>query len=168
MSPILDANSLECPSHGPEQTRRLGVRMGELLRAGDLVCLEGALGAGKTCLAQGIGRGCGVTESLISPTYTLIHEYQRPHEGPTLYHVDLYRIAGVPEALHLGLDDYLDDVAAITVIEWPERVEELLPEDRLWITLRHLKGSKRILLFSAHGTRYELLLREFRKRAFGV
>jgi tRNA threonylcarbamoyladenosine biosynthesis protein TsaE len=168
MSPILDAHSIECPSHSPEQTRRLGVRLGELLHGGDLVCLEGALGAGKTCLAQGIGRGCGVSEPLISPTFTLIHEYQRPHNGMALYHVDLYRIANPREALGLGLDDYLDDRTAIIVIEWPERARELLPEERLWILMRHIEGDRRILLFSARGARYEALLREFRKRAFGV
>jgi tRNA threonylcarbamoyladenosine biosynthesis protein TsaE len=155
MSPILDAHSLECPSHSPEQTQRLGVRLGELLHAGDLICLEGALGAGKTCLAQGIGRGCGVTEALISPTFTLVHEYASAKNSGALYHVDLYRIAGAREAVGLGLDDYLDDPSAIMVIEWPERAEELLPEER-------------ILLFSAYGARYEELLREFRRRAFGV
>jgi tRNA threonylcarbamoyladenosine biosynthesis protein TsaE len=168
MSPILDAHTIECPSHSPEQTRRLGVRLGELLRPGDLVCLEGALGAGKTRLAQGIGRGCGVTERLVSPTFTLIHEYQRPRNGCALYHVDLYRIASAQEALGLGLDDYLDDRTAITVIEWPERARELLPQQRLWILLRHVKGNRRILQFSACGTRYEALLRAFRKQAFGV
>ena len=168
MSPILDPNSIECPSHSTAQTQRLGARLGELLQPGDLICLEGALGAGKTCLAQGIGRGCGVPDALISPTYTLIHEYQRPHDGRALYHVDLCRIAGVQDALCLGLTDYVDDRAAITVIEWPERVKELLPEQRLWILMRHVKGDRRILLFSAHGARYEALLREFRRRAFGV
>jgi tRNA threonylcarbamoyladenosine biosynthesis protein TsaE len=168
MSPILDAHSLECPSHSPEQTQRLGVRLGELLHAGDLICLEGALGAGKTCLAQGIGRGCGVTEALISPTFTLVHEYGSAKNSGALYHVDLYRIAGAREAVGLGLDDYLDDPSAIMVIEWPERAEELLPEERLWILIRLVEGNKRILLFSAHGARYEELLREFRRRAFGV
>ncbi len=168
MSPILDANSIECPSHGPEQTRRLGVRLGELLRAGDLICLEGELGAGKTCLAQGIGRGCGVAESLISPTFTFIHEYKLSKSGTALCHVDLYRISDVPDALGLGLDDYLDDRSAITVIEWPEHVEELLPQERLWILIRFIEGSKRIMLFSARGARYEELLRTFRRRAFGI
>ncbi len=168
MSPILDAHSIECPSHSPEQTRRLGVRLGELLRAGDLVCLEGALGAGKTCLAQGIGRGCGVADSLISPTYTLIHEYQRPQDDFFLFHVDLYRISGAQEALGLGLGDYVDDESAVTLIEWPERARELLPKQRLWISIRHIESRKRILLFSARGARYEALLRVFRKRAFGV
>lgn len=168
MSPILDAHSIECPSHSPEQTQRLGVRLGELLRAGDLVCLEGTLGAGKTCLAQGIGRGCGMAESLISPTFTLIHEYQRPQDDLRLYHVDLYRISGAQEALGLGLGDYVDDESAITLIEWPERARELLPQEKLWIVLRHVEVHKRILLLSACGERYEELLREFRKRAYGV
>ena len=98
MSPILDPNSLECPTHSWEQTQRMGVRLGELLRPGDLVCLEGALGAGKTCLAQGIGRGCGVTETLISPTYTFIHEYRLAKTGTRFNHVDLYRISSAIEA----------------------------------------------------------------------
>lgn len=168
MAPILDAHSLECPSHSAEQTQRLGVRLGELLRPGDLICLEGALGAGKTCLAQGIGRGCGVAESLISPTFTFIHEYRLPRSGSPLYHVDLYRISNAHETAELGLDDYLADPSAITVIEWPEQAEELLPEERLWISIRLIESNKRLLLFSAHGARTEALLRRFRKRAFGV
>lgn len=168
MSPILDAHSIECPSHSPKQTRRLGVRLGELLRGGDLICLEGALGAGKTCLAQGIGRGCGVAESLISPTFTFIHEYKRPRNGTMLYHVDLYRVSGAQEAMGLGLDEYLDDRSAITVIEWPEQARELLPDERLWISIKFIVGDKRILLFSACGARYEALLLEFRKQAFGI
>ena len=168
MSPILDPNSLECPTHSWEQTQRMGVRLGELLRPGDLVCLEGALGTGKTCLAQGIGRGCGVTDALISPTYTFIHEYRLARTGARFNHVDLYRISSVSEAEDLGLNDYLDDGAAITVIEWPEQAEELLPDNRLWISIRHIESNKRILLFSAHGARFEALLRDFRRRAFGV
>ncbi len=168
MSPILDANSLECPSHSPRQTQRLGARLGELLRPGDVVCLEGALGSGKTCLAQGIGRGCGVAEGLVSPTFTLIHEYRRLHNGAPLYHVDMYRIGSVEEAIGLGLEEYLDDPEAIVLMEWPERVSALLPAERLWVRIRRLPGNKRILLFSAHGQRYRELLRAFRKRAFGV
>jgi tRNA threonylcarbamoyladenosine biosynthesis protein TsaE len=144
------------------------VRLGELLRAGDIVCLEGPLGAGKTCLAQGIGRGCGVTEALISPTFTLIHEYKQLRNSAVLYHVDLYRISSVQEAAELGLEDYLDDQSAITVIEWPERAEDLLPTEKLWVSIRIVTGNKRIMLFSAQGERFETLIREFRKQAFGV
>jgi tRNA threonylcarbamoyladenosine biosynthesis protein TsaE len=168
MAPILDVNSLECPSHSPEQTQRLGVRLGELLRGGDLICLEGPLGAGKTCLAQGIGRGCGVTERLISPTFTFVHEYTNLRNSAALYHVDLYRATSPEDALSLGLEDYLDDPEGITVIEWPEQAAELLPEERLWILIRPIEPNKRILLLKAQGQRYEELLRAFRQRAFGV
>ena len=168
MSPILDENNLECPSHSAQQTQRLGVRLGELLRAGDLICLEGKLGAGKTCLAQGIGRGCGISESLISPTYTFIHEYKMPRSGAAVYHIDLYRISQAQEALGLGLGDYLADRSAIALIEWPERAEAVLPEERLWIAMRIIGINKRIMLLTAHGDRYKELLHSFRKRAFGV
>ncbi len=167
MSPILDPHSLECFSHSQEQTQRLGARLGELLRPGDLVCLEGELGAGKTQFAQGVGRGWGVLETLTSPTFTLISEYQRPRDGAWLYHVDLYRIASVEEAIGFGLEDYLDDDALI-LVEWPERVLPLLPEERLWIQIEMISGTKRLLRMQATGERYQALLRAFRERAFGV
>jgi tRNA threonylcarbamoyladenosine biosynthesis protein TsaE len=138
------------------------------LQAGDLICLEGDLGSGKTCLAQGIGRGWGVAERLISPTFTLVHEYQRPRDGLYFYHVDLYRVARPEEVYSLGLDDYLDDSEAVTIIEWAEQAGDLLPSERLWVTLRHIDNTRRGLLFSAQGARYESLLGIFRKRAFGA
>ncbi len=168
MSPILDQHTVDFISHSPEQTQRLGVRLGGLLQAGDLVCLEGELGSGKTCLAQGIGRGWGVAERLISPTFTLVHEYQRPRDGLYFYHVDLYRVEKADEVYSLGLDDYLDDSEAVIAIEWAEHAGEMLPEERLWIRLRHIDSTRRGLLFSAQGTRYEVLLGAFRKRAFGA
>jgi tRNA threonylcarbamoyladenosine biosynthesis protein TsaE len=133
-----------------------------------MICLEGALGTGKTCLAQGIGRGCGVTEPLVSPTFTFIHEYTRPKNNSALYHVDLYRISSAQEAVGIGLNEYLDDRSAITLIEWPEQIQELLPAERLWVSIRLIEGNKRLILFSAHGARYEALLRIFRKEAFGI
>ena len=72
--PILDPHTLDFLSHGAGQTQRYGVRLGELLEPGDLVCLNGALGAGKTCLSNGIGRGFGIAEPLTSPTFTLANE----------------------------------------------------------------------------------------------
>src|SRR5687768_10234172 len=92
--PILDPHTLDFLSHGPEQTQRYGVRLGELLAPGDLVCLAGQLGAGKTNLANGIGRGFGIDEPLTSPTFTLVNEYRRPGDGRTLVHVDAYRLSG--------------------------------------------------------------------------
>jgi tRNA threonylcarbamoyladenosine biosynthesis protein TsaE len=166
--PILDEHTLDFISHSPDQTRRLGARLGALLRPSDLICLEGELGTGKTCLAQGIGLGLGVVEPLTSPTFTLIAEHRPPPPAPILYHIDLYRLnAPVEEALAFGLDDYLQG-DGVCLIEWAERVKAMLPDERLWITLRHLNNSKRGVVMVASGSRYEELLRLFRQSAFGL
>jgi tRNA threonylcarbamoyladenosine biosynthesis protein TsaE len=166
--PILDEHTLDFISHSPDQTRRFGARLGALLRPGDVIGLEGDLGSGKTCLTQGIGQGLGVTEPITSPTFTLIAEHRPPPPAPTLFHVDLYRLDdAVSEALAFGLDDYLYG-EGVCVIEWAERVEAALPQNRLWIKLRHLDNSKRGLVIEAQGARYDELIQAFRQDAFGV
>lgn len=163
--PVLTPASLDCLSHSPEQTRRLGVRLGALLHAGDVVCLSGELGSGKTCLAIGVGRGWGALEPVTSPTFVLVNEYRRA-DGQRLHHVDCYRIRGSAEALAFGLADLLDG-PDITLIEWAERVLDCLPAERLGISFRYLDEEKRGLRLEALGPRYEALLTEFRRAAFG-
>jgi tRNA threonylcarbamoyladenosine biosynthesis protein TsaE len=166
--PILDEQTLDFISHGAEQTQRFGTRMGALLHAGDVICLEGDLGTGKTCFAQGIGQGMGITEPVTSPSFTLICEYRPPPPAPVLFHIDLYRLdAPVDEALGFGLEDYLRG-DGVCLIEWADRIRAVLPQERLWITLRHLVPSKRGILMQAAGSRYDELLRQFREHAFGV
>jgi len=166
--PILDEHTLDFISHSPEQTRRFGARLGALMQRRDLVCLEGELGTGKTCLAQGIGLGMGVEEPVTSPTFTLIAEHRPPSRAPMLYHIDVYRLeAPAAEALALGLDEYLGG-EGVCVIEWADRIQAILPTERLWITLRHLNTSKRGIVLTARGQRYEELLHRFRQSAFGV
>ena len=166
--PILDEHTLDFISHSSAQTHRFGVRLGLLLRAGDLVCLQGELGTGKTCLVQGIGEGIGVVEPITSPSFMVIAEHRPPAPAPALYHIDLYRLdKAEDEARALGLDEYLwrDGVC---VIEWAERIQPALPAERLWINLRHLDMTKRGVVMKAEGPRYDELLRKFRKAAFGV
>jgi tRNA threonylcarbamoyladenosine biosynthesis protein TsaE len=166
--PILDEHTLDFVSHSPDQTHRLGLRLGLLLQAGDLVCLEGELGTGKTCLAQGVGEGMGVSEPITSPTFVLIAEHRPAPPAPPLYHIDLYRLEqAIEEAQALGLDDYLLG-QGVCLIEWAERIRAALPEERLWITLRHLDTSKRGIVMQAAGARYDELLQEFRRTTFGV
>ncbi len=165
--PILDPHTLDFLSHGSEQTQRYGIRLGELLVPGDVICLSGPLGAGKTCLANGIGRGFGVDEPLRSPTFTLMNEYRRAGDGRALVHVDCYRLSGSLEALDAGLGEYLDG-PFVVLIEWPERVAGILPADRLWITLRQIGETKRGLVIQAHGARYDRLLEDFRLSTFGI
>ncbi len=166
MAPILTARTLDCISHSAEQTRRIGERLGRLLQGGDVVCLEGELGTGKTCLVQGIGRGLGITSAIVSPTFIIINEYRVPDRRYKLYHIDLYRIETVGEARAIGLEDYLYG-DGVCVIEWAERAREILPEERLWITLRYLGDTKRGLMFKPRGKRHEELLQRFHREAFG-
>ncbi len=168
MTPILDDHSLEFVSRSPEQTRRLGARLGQLLRGGEVVCLEGSLGAGKTVLAQGIGRGWGATEPLISPTFVLMRQHRRPTRDQLLLHVDFYRVQGLEEAQGLGLEDWLESPEVVVVVEWPERAPEVLPEERLWIRLDFAGEARRLVLITAHGPSYQTMLREFRRITFGV
>lgn len=163
--PILDERSLEFLSHSPEQTQRLGVRLGELLAGGTVLCLAGDLGAGKTTLAQGIARGWGALDPVTSPTFVLINEYNRA-DGQVLYHVDAFRLSGEDEAEGLGLADLFDNEGPV-MIEWPNKIEGLLPPGRLWIRLEWVEESRRQLNISAQGEEYEKLLRSFRQVAFG-
>src|SRR5512139_2671207 len=95
--PVLDRQSLEFISRSAEQTRRAGMRLGALLRTGDLVCLVGDLGTGKTTLMQGVSAGWGSLDAASSPTFVLVNVYRRP-DGKRLYHLDAYRLSGAGEA----------------------------------------------------------------------
>lgn len=163
--PILDERSLEFLSHSPEQTRRLGTRLGEGVAEGDVICLAGDLGAGKTTLAQGIARGWGALQAITSPTFVLINEYRRA-DASMLYHVDAYRLSGPGEAEGIGLHE-LFTAGHPVILEWPERVAECLPSDRLTIALSWVDESRRRLRFEAEGERYVQWLRDYRKTAFG-
>jgi len=168
MAPILDQHVLEFISRSPGQTRRLGERLGALLRGGDVICLEGPLGSGKTCLAQGVGRGWGAGRTLTSPSYVLVREYARPDGTVRLYHVDLYRISGVEEAFGLGMDEFLGDTHAVCIIEWAERARPMMSPEHLWVRLEFIDPTRRALCFVAQGKRHVALLREFRRIAFGA
>ena len=163
--PILEGQSLDFLSHSPEQTVRLGVRLGELLRRGDVICLAGDLGSGKTTLARGIARGWGSLDQVTSPSFILINEYRRA-DNQRLYHIDSYRMSGPAEADLLGLHELLDAEGSV-VIEWPERIEDLIPVQHLWVSLRWVDELRRGLNFVARGTRHERVLEAFRTAAFG-
>jgi len=162
--PILNAQTLEFFSRSPEQTRRLGARLGALLRAGDIICLAGDLGAGKTTFVQGVAQGWGSLDGVSSPTFVLVNTY-RGADGNTLYHLDAYRLANALEAEDLDLDTLID--TGPLLIEWPERIESALPRERLWVSLRYIADEQRGMVFEAHGKRYEDMLADFRKRVFG-
>ncbi len=141
-------------SHSPEDTQRLGEKLGRLAQAGDVFCLVGELGAGKTCLTQGIARGLDILGHVSSPSFVLIRE----HRGRLpLYHIDLYRADRLEEVAALGLDDYLYG-EGICVVEWAERAMSLLPPDHLLVRLEYLSETERRITFEPQGERYADLL----------
>jgi tRNA threonylcarbamoyladenosine biosynthesis protein TsaE len=164
---ILDERTLDFISSGVEQTVRLGVRLGELLQAGDLICLSGDLGSGKTAFAQGIGRGWGSSRHVTSPSFTLVNEYQRLNDPRKLYHIDCYRLEDESDTITVGIDDILS-AGGVVMVEWPERIEAILPPGRLWIELRHISETRRGVRIKADGDRALELLQQFRQSAFGI
>lgn len=163
--PILDAHTFEFFSRSPEQTRRIGMRLGGLLQPGDLLCLQGNLGAGKTTLVQGLAQGWGSLDSVSSPTFVLVNEYRHPGDAH-LFHMDAYRIESAPEAAELDLDSMLADGALI--VEWPERVESVLPSEHLWLHLEYMTEEHRQIIFKACGERYDEILADLQKSLFAV
>lgn len=165
--PILKAGELDIISHSIEQTQRFGIRLGALLHAGDIVCLSGDMGAGKTVFAAGIGVGWGATSPLTSPTFNLVHEHRRDKDNQRLFHLDCYRLEQAGEADTIGIDDVLNGRGPV-VVEWPEHIDDALPRQRLWIELRILDSTRRNLTFEGHGLHYEKLIEQFRETTFGV
>lgn len=156
--------SLHIQSNGAESTQELGRTIGEQVSAGDVILLTGELGAGKTCLTQGIALGLGVESYVRSPTFVLM---TRHHGRLTLHHVDLYRMESAAESWDLGLDEQLFS-DGICVIEWADRATELFPEDCLWIDLDYGQDadSREITIESvvpAEKSRFKTLLKVLAK-----
>ncbi|MFJ8009275.1 tRNA (adenosine(37)-N6)-threonylcarbamoyltransferase complex ATPase subunit type 1 TsaE [Streptomyces fagopyri] len=123
----------------PDQMRELGLRLAELLRAGDLVMLNGELGAGKTTLTRGLGEGLGVRGAVTSPTFVIARVHPSLADGPPLVHVDAYRLGGgLDEMEDLDLDVSLSD--SVIVVEWGEGKVEELTDDRLHVVIHRAVG----------------------------
>jgi tRNA threonylcarbamoyladenosine biosynthesis protein TsaE len=161
---IREPETIDFISQSVEQTIQMGTHLGELLKARDVICLSGNLGAGKTALTRGIAAGWGAQEPVTSPTFTLIHEHRRASDDLVLYHIDCYRLEKATDAWQIGLDDlfYNDDPV---VIEWPEHIQEALPTDRLWIALTILDDTRRQMTMKATGERYQALVEDFRRKS---
>ncbi|MFC2056349.1 tRNA (adenosine(37)-N6)-threonylcarbamoyltransferase complex ATPase subunit type 1 TsaE [Chloroflexota bacterium] len=143
-------NSLELVSQSPEQTQKLGVRIGELTLPSDVFLLVGELGAGKTCLTQGIAWGLGIKEYALSPSFVIMREL---YGRLPLYHVDLYRLDRIEESMELGLDDYLYG-RGVCVVEWAEKALSILPKKHLLIKIGYLSDTGRSLEMKPNGERY--------------
>ncbi len=142
--------SVSIETQSPEQTEALGYRLGRLLEPGDVVTLSGELGGGKTCFVRGIVAGAApaCTGMVASPTFAILNEYPGP---PLLLHYDCYRLRGSDDAIELGLEDHLYGTG-ICLIEWPERITEILPENRLEVLFEYTGETQRRISFLSKGS----------------
>ena len=162
---ILDENALDFISRSPEQSRRMGMRLGAMLKEGDIICLQGDLGAGKTTFVQGVAQGWGSQDPVSSPTFIIVNLYRRADEKQ-LFHLDTYRLENASEAEMLDLEEMIATGALL--IEWAERIERILPKERLWLNLEYIDEEQRRLQFTATGAYYQNMIQNLRKSAFGV
>lgn len=148
-------------SKSKEATFGLGRSLGEVLQGGDVLCLAGDLGAGKTLLTQGIAASLGITSAVTSPTFTLIQEYSALQEGQSLrlLHMDLYRLEHPEEVEVIGVEDAFQ-ADAICIIEWPEIAHDVLPEDRLEIQIQGSGEETRVIKFSFNTGKWQERLQQ--------
>lgn len=137
-----------------EDTINLGIKLGSLLRAGDIICLDGDLGTGKTHFSKGIAKGLGITDEILSPTFTIVNEY---HTGRIpLFHFDVYRVNDPYEIESIGFDEYIFGDGA-SLIEWSTYIDELIPEESLKVKISKdfSKGENyRLLTMTFSNSRY--------------
>ncbi|MCF0115853.1 MAG: tRNA (adenosine(37)-N6)-threonylcarbamoyltransferase complex ATPase subunit type 1 TsaE [Erysipelotrichaceae bacterium] len=134
-----------------EETKKIGYTLGTLVEPSMVITLSGDLGAGKTTFTQGIAKGMNIKKTVSSPTFTILKIYQG---NMPLYHIDAYRLEGLHQ--DLGFDELMDD-DGLTVVEWPQFAEDIIPEEYLEVLI-NLEGEDRIMTFIPHGLRYERLL----------
>lgn len=146
---------LEFIINNVEDTLSLGKKLGSKVKSGDIICINGDLGAGKTHFTKGIAEGLGIEDHITSPTFTIVNEY----EGGRLklYHFDVYRVNDPDEIYAIGFDEYIFD-KGVSVIEWSNYIEELIPEDYLSVNISKLQEQGenfRKIVLIPHGSRYD-------------
>jgi len=137
-------------SESPQETQQVGMQLGKLSQPGDVFLLVGGLGAGKTCLTQGIAWGLGIEGYAASPSFVLINQYRG---RIPLYHIDLYRLDSIEEVNELGLDDYLYG-NGVCVVEWAEKAWAVLPRENLTVEMSFLSDTSRSITIKPNGKRY--------------
>lgn len=130
-------------THSPSQTQSLGKKLAQNFVDGTVVCLRGNLGAGKTTLVQGIAKGLGIKRRISSPTFIIVRRY------PRFWHIDLYRLTSLEEARAVGIEEILEDKTGVILIEWPEKIEEILPKKRWEIKMEIISEKDREISYEA-------------------
>ena len=151
-------NTIQFVTRSAEQTQKFGTSIGKLAEPGDIYLLIGELGAGKTCLTQGIAYGLDIQEYTLSPSFVIMREL---HGRLPLYHMDFYRLENIAEISDLGLDDYLFG-KGVCVIEWANRGLNVLPEDHLLIGIDYLAENERSFVIEPRGDRYIRMVKQLK------
>ncbi|MPQ43559.1 tRNA (adenosine(37)-N6)-threonylcarbamoyltransferase complex ATPase subunit type 1 TsaE [Clostridium tarantellae] len=140
-----------------EQTISIGKQLGSLVKNGDIICLTGNLGTGKTHISKGIASGLNITEHITSPTFNIVNEY---HSGRiSLYHFDVYRVNDPTEIDAIGFDEYIFG-NGVSLIEWANYIEELIPQEYIYINIKKLPEigeNYRKITIKAYGDRYDYI-----------
>nr|WP_317332729.1 tRNA (adenosine(37)-N6)-threonylcarbamoyltransferase complex ATPase subunit type 1 TsaE [uncultured Romboutsia sp.] len=140
------------------KTKEIGYKLGNLLTSGSVICLIGDLGAGKTTMTQSLAKALDVDDYITSPTFTIVNEY----EGKMpLYHFDVYRIGSSDEMYDIGYDDYING-EGVCIIEWANLIEDILPDEYLYIELKY-KDMSREMILNPVGEKYEKIVEELTK-----
>ncbi|MDD2446447.1 MAG: tRNA (adenosine(37)-N6)-threonylcarbamoyltransferase complex ATPase subunit type 1 TsaE [Tissierellia bacterium] len=149
-------NTLKIVLNSLDEAKKFGIKLGENLIVGDILCLNGNLGAGKTTLTKFIGLGLGVEEYITSPTFALINQYKGKIP---VYHFDVYRLENVDELFDLGFDEYFYG-SGVCIIEWADRIDKMIPKERIVIDIENGNNpNERILLLSGDEKRLEELMK---------
>ncbi|MCT4619752.1 MAG: tRNA (adenosine(37)-N6)-threonylcarbamoyltransferase complex ATPase subunit type 1 TsaE [Marinisporobacter sp.] len=146
-------------SNNEQRTYDLGYKLGTLLERGDVVCLTGDLGAGKTTISKAIAKGLEVEEYVTSPTFTIIHEYMG---RIPLYHFDVYRIGEIEEMEDLGYEEYFYG-EGVCLIEWASQIEELIPKEHLWIHIKRVDENTREVKINGTSEHFNEVIEELKK-----
>lgn len=130
-------------SNSEEETKQIAAKFAKQLSNG-VITLTGELGAGKTTFVQGFAKGLRIKEKIISPTFVLIRQHKIPKLNKTLYHIDLYRLEDSPNIKELGLDEIWSNPKNLVLIEWAEKIANLLPKNTTWINIKKTKDARLI------------------------
>ena len=139
-----------------DETLSIGFQIGSLANAGDIICLIGDLGTGKTHITKGIAKGLGIDEHITSPTFTIVNEYDGRHK---LYHFDVYRVNDPDEIEAIGFDEYIFG-EGVSIIEWANYIEELIPKEHIRIHIEkipHLGENFRKIVINYTGDKYDYI-----------
>lgn len=143
-------------THSSEETQNLGEEISKFLFEGSVITLDGDLGAGKTTLTKGVGKGLGIDEEINSPTFNILKCYF--NDKLNLYHIDAYRLEDVPaEGKNIGLEEVIEG-DGVCLIEWPLYIKEMIPFDSLSVEIHNVGGNERKITLSSNSPKYKNLL----------